>query len=145
MKVDTAFRVLSKMIKLPRQSVTSLAVILAMTLTSVIPNHGGECRAETSCGSNHCCQTCCVDSVNAEQSCCSTPANAVACCCRDSETEAPASVLASLAGRDLARSTASVSTESIRTNNRQRASSISDLRLNSPSQCRQAILCCWQI
>ena len=145
MKVGPAFRVLNTMIKLPRQSATSLAVILAMTLTSVIPNHGGECRAETSCESNQCCQTCCVDSVNAEQSCCSTPANAVACCCCDSETEAPASVLASLAGRDLARSNASVSTESTLPHNRQLASSLSDLRLNSPSQSMQAILCCWQI
>ena len=145
MKVDPAFQVLNTMIKLPRQSATSLAVILAMTLTSVIPNHGGECRVETSCDSNQCCQTCCVDSVNAEQSCCSTPANAVACCCCDSETEVPASVFASLAGRDLARSNASVSTESTLPHNRELAASLADLRINSPSQSMQAILCCWQI
>lgn len=131
-----------------KQSLVSIALVVATTLMGVAPA-SGSCEINSArIGVKHCNRTCCAKSSESAHSCCPTPSASQACCCSaDSRHPVAPRERQTSDERDTSRRTEIMVALVIVPDDDMKTPALDDAHLDAslPAPQRQAFLCCWQV
>jgi len=131
-----------------KQSLVSIALVVATTLMGVAPASGSCEINSVRIGVMHCNRTCCAKTSESAHSCCSTPSASQACCCSAENQHPVVPRERQTSGeRDASRRTGMMVALLVVDDDEMQTPLLENAHLDAslPASRRQAVLCCWQV